>query len=129
MHPLNKLLFKLLNIYAFYIYNDATKRLSSVRYFSSEKLQEETSLLPHEKIPFCIATGTKTDKGQSQKLHISVFFVLVSKLGLHPELLQSSAYIIKLLKITTKMTTGLLIYVYFLLYAYLQVLCSYRLVF
>ena len=129
MHPLNKLLFKLLNIYAFYVYNDATKRLSSVRCFSSEKLQEETSLLPHEKIPFCITTGTKTDKGQSQKRHISVFFALVSKLGLYPELLQSSAYIIKLLKITKRMITGLLIYVHFLLYAYLQVLCYYKLVF
>ena len=39
-----------------------------------------------------------------------------SKLGLHPEMLPSLAYIIKLLKITK---TDLLMYVYFLLYVYL----------
>ena len=46
--------------------NDALKRLSSFRYFSSKKLQEGASLSPHEKlsIKYCIATGIKTDKGQ-----------------------------------------------------------------
>ena len=45
--------------------NDAIKRSSSVRYFSSKNLQEGASLCPHEKLPikFCIATRIKTDKG------------------------------------------------------------------
>ena len=46
---------------------------------------------------------------------------LESKLCLHSEMLSSLAYIIKLLKITTKTKTGLLMYVYFLLYVYLYV--------
>ena len=46
---------------------------------------------------------------------------LESKLCLHPEMLSSLAYIIKLLKITTKTKTGLLVYVYFLLHVYLYV--------
>lgn len=45
----------------------------------------------------------KIDKGQPQKLCICVAFTQLSKLGLHPDMLLSLAYIIKLLKITTKM--------------------------
>ena len=41
------------------------------------------------------------------------------KLGLHPEMLLSLAYIIKLHKITVKTKTGLLMHSYFLLYVYL----------
>ena len=50
----------------------------------------------------------------SKTMYICGFYP--SKLGLHPEMLPSLAYIIKLLKI---IKTGLLMYVYFLLYVYL----------
>ena len=50
----------------------------------------------------------------SKTMYTSGFYP--SKLGLHPEMLPSLAYIIKLLKITK---TDLLMYVYFLLYVYL----------
>ena len=50
----------------------------------------------------------------SKSMYICGFYP--SKLGLHPEMLPSLAYIIKLLKI---IKTGLLMYVYFLLYVYL----------
>ena len=53
-----------------------------------------------------------------------VAFTQVSKLGLHPAILPSLAYIMKLLKITMKMNIGLLMRAYFLLYVYLYVLCS-----
>ena len=53
----------------------------------------------------------------SKTVYICGFYP--SKLGLHPEMLPSLAYIIKLLKITIKTKTGLLMYVYFLLYVYL----------
>ena len=53
----------------------------------------------------------------SKTMYTSGFYP--SKLGLHPEMLPSLAYIIKLLKITIKTKTGLLMYVYFLLYIYL----------
>ena len=42
--------------------NDAIKRLSFVRYFSQKKLQEGTSLCPHEKLPikhFLLKQGSK----------------------------------------------------------------------
>ena len=43
-------------------------------------------------IQYCIATGIKTDKGQPQKLCISVAFTQVSKLGLYySEMLPSLA--------------------------------------
>ena len=55
-----------------------------------------------------------------QKLCIFVAFTQVSKLGLHPEMLSSLSCIIKLLKITIKMKTGLLMYVLtFYIYIYM----------
>ena len=42
-----------------------------------------------------------------------------SKIGLHPEMLPSLAYHIKLLKITIKTKTGLLMYVFCCIYVYL----------
>ena len=53
----------------------------------------------------------------SKTVYICGFYP--SKLALHPEMLPSIAYIIKLLKITIKTKTVLLMYVYFLLYVYL----------
>ena len=50
-------------------------------------------------------------------MYICDFFP--SKRDLHPEMLPSLAYIIKLLKITIKAKTGLLMCLYFLLYVYL----------
>ena len=43
---------------------------------------------------YCIVTGIKTDKGQPQKLCISVAFTQGSKRGLHSEMLLSLAWII-----------------------------------
>ena len=53
----------------------------------------------------------------SKTVYICGFYP--SKLGLHPEMLPRLAYIIKRLKITIKTKSGLLVYVYFLLYVYL----------
>ena len=102
------------------------KKLSLIEYFSSKQLQEGASLSANDKllIKYCMVTGVKTDNGQPQKLCIYVAFIQVSKLGLHPEMFPSLAHIIKLLTITIKMKTGLLMYVYFLWYVYLYVLCS-----
>ena len=50
----------------------------------------------------------------SKAMHICGFYP--SKLGLHPEIFPSLAYIIKLFKITKK---GLFMYIYCLLYVYL----------
>ena len=105
--------------------NDAIKRLSSVKYFSSKELQEGDSLCPHEK--YCIATVIKTDKCQLKKLSIYVALTQASKLGLHPAMLLSSAQIIELIKITIKMKTGLLMCLCFLFHLYLYVLFSYKL--
>ena len=53
----------------------------------------------------------------SKTMYICGFYL--SKLGLHPEMLPSLAYIIKLLQITINTETGSLMYIYFLLYVYL----------
>ena len=56
-------------------------------------------------------------RAASKTVYICGFYT--SKLGLHRQMLPSLAYIIKLLKITANTKTGLLMYVYFLLYVYL----------
>ena len=56
-------------------------------------------------------------------------FTQVNKVGLHPEMLLSFAYIIKLLEIKMKMKIGLLTYAYFFLYVYSHYLRSHKMVF
>ena len=54
---LNKAIHKALSFYC-----DIDKRISSVRYYCSKKLQEGVSLCSHEKLPICVSTGIKTGK-------------------------------------------------------------------
>ena len=65
----------------------------------------------------------KRQRPASKIMYIYGFYLLVGKLGLHPEMVLSLACIIKLLNITIQMKTSLLMYAYFLLYVYLYVLC------
>ena len=83
------------------------------------------------KCPICIATGIKTDKGQPQKLCISVTFTQVSKLFLHPDILPSLVYInVKLLKTTKKMEDeNRFIKVCIIFVLCIFIFCSYKLVF
>ena len=46
--------------------NEENEKLSSANHFPSKRLQERTSLCPHEKCPICITIGIKTYKGNSQ---------------------------------------------------------------
>ena len=76
--------------------------------------------MSHEKLSFkhfLLQQESKQTKASLKNCVICDFYP--SKLGLHPENFPSLAYIIKLLKITIKTKTSLLMYIYFLLYVHL----------
>ena len=101
--------------------NNVAKIISSVKYFPQKSCRRELVYVLTRSFLFVFQQESRQTKA-SLKNVVYLWLLLSCKLGLHTEMLQGLAYIMKQLNITIKIKTGLFMSIHFLLYAYFYVL-------